>query len=150
MPKIWIDNKFYFIETEVEAKIEQLKEQIKMLKTHIEQLEYQEICEDCSAKTELSESLTGCKAKERIEELEGKPKELVFGDGSILISPFECRGITGIAFSTRLGTGKINEKHPTIKAGNTLNIEDYDIIFSFKNKESLKVLKWAVKRALKG
>lgn len=40
-------------------------ERIKMLKTRIEQLEYQEICKDCSAKTDI-----GCKAKERIKELE--------------------------------------------------------------------------------
>lgn len=72
-------------------------------------------------------------------------KEMIFGDGKVLITPFEL----GIAFSTQLGQGKVNEKHPTIKAGDTLRTDKQDIIFRFKNKESLEVLKWAVEEAIK-
>ena len=74
--------------------------------------------------------------------------ELIFGDGEILISPFDFDGKPGIAFSTRLGTGKINEDHPIIHKGDILNVDDYDVIFRFKNKESLKVLQWAVEKSL--
>lgn len=73
-----------------------------------------------------------------------KTKELIFGDGKILISPFRL----GIAFSTQLGQGKVNEKHPTIKKGDKLAADKQDIIFRFKNRESLEVLKWAVGIAL--
>lgn len=73
-----------------------------------------------------------------------KTQELIFGDGKILISPFKL----GIAFSTRLGQGKVNEKHPTIRKGDELAIDKQDVIFRFKNKESLEVLKWAVNAAL--
>lgn len=77
-------------------------------------------------------------------------KELNFGEGKILIAPFERKGISGIAFSNKLGTGKINEVHPTIRKGDVLNFDDYDVVFKFKNKESLKVLLWAVRVLLKG
>ena len=66
-------------------------------------------------------------------------KEMIFGGGKILISPFEL----GIAFSTQQGSGKVNEKHPTIKKGDVLNESKQDLIFRFMNKESLEVLKWA-------
>lgn len=69
---------------------------------------------------------------------------MTFGDGKILISPFE----RGIAFSTQQGVGKVNAVHPTIKKGDVLDEDKQDLIFRFKNKESLEVLKWAVNIAL--
>ena len=69
---------------------------------------------------------------------------MIFGDGKILISPSEL----GIAFSTQFGQGKVNEEHPTVKKGDTLDTDKQDLIFRFKNKESLEVLKWAVSVAL--
>ena len=77
-------------------------------------------------------------------ECEEETKELVFGDGKILISPFEL----GIAFSTQQGSGEVNEKHPTVKKGDVLDESKQDLIFRFMNKESLEVLKWAVGVAL--
>ncbi len=77
--------------------------------------------------------------------MEAKTKEMIFGDGDILISPFEL----GIAFSTQQGTGKVNAVHPTIKKGDVLDESKQDLIFRFKNRESLEVLKWAVDIALK-
>ena len=51
---------------------------IKTLKEHLERLEYSEECEDCSAKTDLPQGSIGCRAKERIKELEGCFDELIF------------------------------------------------------------------------
>ena len=77
-------------------------------------------------------------------------KQLIFGDGKILVAPCtDNNGISGIGFSTRLGTGKVNEKHPTMRKGDVFNSEEFDVVFWFKNKESLEVLKWAVNQALK-
>ena len=57
------------------AENDKLNKRIKMLRTRIEQLEYQEICKDCSAKTELptrqiGSRQIGCRAKDKIKELE--------------------------------------------------------------------------------
>lgn len=48
---------------------------VATLRARIDQLEYQEICEDCSAKTELPQSEIGCNASKRIKELEAKIKD---------------------------------------------------------------------------
>ena len=80
-----------------------------------------------------------------------KPKQLIFGDGKILVAPCtNSDGIPGIGLSTQLGTGKVNEKHPTMRKGDVFDPEKYDVILWFKNKESLEVLKWAVNQTMKG
>ena len=71
MAKLWIGNKLYSVENEVQDYCDKQDERIELLKSRIEQLEYAEICEDCSAKAILPEPHgIGCKAKERIKGLE--------------------------------------------------------------------------------
>lgn len=78
-----------------------------------------------------------------------KTIRLELGEGNVLISPVSiCGGRTaGIAFSTKLGTGKVGEDHPTILAGDTFIESEHDIVLEFANKESLDVLQWAVTKA---
>ena len=76
MAKLWIGNKLYSVENEVQDYCDKQDERIELFKSRVEQLEYTEICEDCSAKTILPEPHgIGCKAKERIKELELAVKE---------------------------------------------------------------------------
>lgn len=74
-----------------------------------------------------------------------QPIILEFGEGKVLIAPLTyADGSVGIAFSTRLGQGKINQDHATIKEGSEYDPEKYDVELKFKNQESLDVLKWAI------
>lgn len=77
------------------------------------------------------------------------PEQLIFGDGKILVAPcVDANGIPGIGFSTRLGSGEVNENHPTLCCGDAFQLADYDVVFWFKNRASLKVLLWAVRKSL--
>lgn len=66
------------------------------LRCRIEQLEYDEICEDCSAKTGLPDGSIGCKAKERIKEIETENQKLrelkcpPISDGDTYICPIKA------------------------------------------------------------
>lgn len=71
--------------------------------------------------------------------------ELLFGDGKILVLPFvDSDGIVGIALSTKMGQGEINEKKFDMSPGSLVVIDDCDVVLRFKNIESLKVLQWAI------
>lgn len=60
-------------------QIKELEDKNETFRYRIEQFEYQVICEGCSAKTELSQRLMGCRAKEQIKELEAEIEKLIEG-----------------------------------------------------------------------
>lgn len=76
---------------------------------------------------------------------------LDFGEGKVLISPVSVHGgkSAGIAFSTKLGSGKVGENHPTIIKGDDFDETEHDVVLVFTNKESLDVLQWAIEEAYK-
>ena len=77
----------------------------------------------------------------RIVELESQIRELVFGDGKILIAPIIGNSdyVSGIAFSTKLGSGVVGEA--IIHRGDRLNLDDFDVVFWFKFRKSTYLMK---------
>lgn len=64
-----------------------------------------------------------------------------FGDGNVAVLTTEDNKLI---LSKRLGTGKIGDKNPKVKEGDTFHPTANDIVLKFKNIESLRVVKDAI------
>ena len=148
MAKLWIDNKLYSVENEVQDYCDKQDERIELFKSRVEQLEYTEICEDCSAKTKLPQKLIGCKAKERIKELED-----ALDLCGRLRQDDHKKAIKELVTTRQYLTGRIKELEAVIQAALRISdlwtLKEVETMFEDEAK-ALELMKQGFERVLKG